>query len=114
VRGRQRQQHDQGRSLRAHARSGKAHSGVAVTFAMAGVPTLTGSEKYALDCLAASFDYQDPLFNREVRELNAGGMLSWGRRFRARLDRIAEHCPPRQPINLWALSDMVSALVEAA
>src|SRR5688500_6036851 len=33
-------------------------------------------------CLAASFSYQDQLFNREIFELNAGGLLAWRRRFR--------------------------------
>ena len=28
-------------------------------------------------CLAASFCYQDQLFNREIRDLNAEGMLAW-------------------------------------
>ena len=37
-------------------------------------------------CLAASFCYQDQLFNREIHELNAGGLLRWRELFRARLD----------------------------
>jgi hypothetical protein len=32
-------------------------------------------------CLAASFAYQDQLFNREIRKLNAAGMLDWRTRF---------------------------------
>ena len=32
-------------------------------------------------CLAASFCYQDQLFNREIRRLNAEGMLAWRIRF---------------------------------
>ena len=32
-------------------------------------------------CLVASFCYQEQLFNREIRELNAGGVLVWRRRF---------------------------------
>jgi len=63
-------------------------------------------------CLAASFAYQDQLFNREIRELNANGMLSWRKRFRERLDLIASRYPPRQEVDLDALADMVSTLVE--
>jgi AcrR family transcriptional regulator len=63
-------------------------------------------------CLAASFCYQDQLFNREIRELNAAGMLAWRTRFRERLDLIARRYPPRQDVDLDALADMISTLVE--
>jgi AcrR family transcriptional regulator len=63
-------------------------------------------------CLAASFTYQDQLFNREIRELNAAGMLAWRTRFRKRLDLVAGRYPPRQPVDLDALADMISVLVE--
>ena len=63
-------------------------------------------------CLAASFCYQDQLFNREIRELNAGGVLAWRRRFRERLDLIAAHYPPREEVDLDALADMAATLVE--
>src|SRR5690606_9017323 len=33
-------------------------------------------------CVAASFAYQDQLFNREIHELNAEGLLQWRKRFR--------------------------------
>ena len=46
-------------------------------------------------CLAASFCYQDQLFDREIRELNADGVLRWRERFRERLDAIAKRYPPR-------------------
>ena len=65
-------------------------------------------------CLAASFVYQDQLFNREVRELNAEGVLRWRRRFRERLDLIAETYPPREGVDLDALSDMAATLIEGA
>jgi AcrR family transcriptional regulator len=63
-------------------------------------------------CLAASFCYQDQLFNREIRRLNAEGMLAWRTRFRERLERIAKRYPPRQEIDLDAMADMISTLVE--
>ena len=63
-------------------------------------------------CLAASFCYQDQLFSREIRKLNADGLLAWRTRFRERLDLIAQRYPPRQPVDLDALADMISTLVE--
>ena len=38
-------------------------------------------------CLVASYCYQDRLFDKEVRELNASAVLNWRRRFRQRLDK---------------------------
>jgi len=63
-------------------------------------------------CLAASFCYQDQLFDREVRELNAQGMLEWRKRFRTRFDLIIERYPARRDVDLDALSDMAATLVE--
>jgi AcrR family transcriptional regulator len=65
-------------------------------------------------CLAASFVYQDQLFNREVRDLNAEGILRWRRRFRERIDLIAQKYPPREGVDLDALSDMAATLIEGA
>jgi AcrR family transcriptional regulator len=63
-------------------------------------------------CLAASFAYQDQLFNREIRRLNADGILAWRERFGARLKAIAERYPPKQPVDIEALADMAATLVE--
>lgn len=63
-------------------------------------------------CLAASFCYQDQLFNREINKLNADGLLSWRTRFRERLEKIAKQYPPRQPVDLDSLADMAATLVE--
>jgi AcrR family transcriptional regulator len=63
-------------------------------------------------CLAASFAYQDTLFNREIRRLNADGMLAWRHRFRERFELIAAHYPPRQDVDLDALADTAMTLVE--
>ncbi len=51
-------------------------------------------------CLAASFAYSDQLFDREVRELNRQSVLQWRRRFRERLDLIAQKYPPKQEVDL--------------
>jgi len=63
-------------------------------------------------CLVASFCYQDQLFNKSIRDLNAAAVLGWRRRFRARLDMISAHYPPRIEVDPDALADMVSALVD--
>jgi len=63
-------------------------------------------------CLAASFAYQDQIFNREIRELNASGLLAWRRRFHERLLLIAERYPPRPEVDLEALADMAASTVE--
>ena len=58
-------------------------------------------------CLVASFCYQDRLFDKEVRELNAAAVLGWRKRFRARLDLIAARYPPRIDVDLDDLADML-------
>ena len=63
-------------------------------------------------CLAASFAYQDQLFNREIHSLNSEGILAWRKRFRERFEAIAEKYPPRQDVNFDALADMAATLVE--
>ena len=63
-------------------------------------------------CLVATYCYQERLFDREVRELNQRIVLIWRARFRAILDAIAERYPPRDPVDLDALADMVSAILE--
>jgi TetR/AcrR family transcriptional regulator, transcriptional repressor for nem operon len=63
-------------------------------------------------CLIASYCYQERLFDRQVRELNAEAVLGWRRRFRSRLDRIAERYPPKAAIELDDMADMLSAVVD--
>jgi len=63
-------------------------------------------------CLVAAVCYQEQLFNSDVRDLNTVGVLRWRQRFRERLGRIAERYPPRAEVDLDALADMVSVLVE--
>lgn len=63
-------------------------------------------------CLVASFCYQENLFSSDVRELNRAGVLRWRRKFRGQLDKIAERYPPRLDVDLDALADMLSAVVD--
>ena len=63
-------------------------------------------------CLVASFCYQDRLFSQEVRDLAHRGVLTWRKLFLERLNRVAEHYPPKIPVDLEALADMANALVD--
>jgi AcrR family transcriptional regulator len=63
-------------------------------------------------CMVASVCYQEQLFNRDVVELNATAVRGWRRRFRQKLDTIAEEYPPQIQVDLDALADMASGLVD--
>lgn len=63
-------------------------------------------------CLTAAYCYQDRQFDRRVRDLNAQGILAWRERFHGRLLLIAERYPPRLPVALTDVADMLSALAD--
>jgi len=63
-------------------------------------------------CIVASCCYQEQLFSQDVRDLCAGGHLTWRRVMRGRLDRIAAKYPPKVDVNFEALADMFSALAD--
>jgi len=63
-------------------------------------------------CLVASICYQDQLFNRDVRELNRRGTLTWRTRFGGYLREVAARHPPKIEVDLDELADMISTLVE--
>jgi AcrR family transcriptional regulator len=63
-------------------------------------------------CLVASYCYQDRLFSSEIRELSAIGVRTWRARFRKRLDLIAERYPPKIGVDLDAMADMLSAVID--
>jgi TetR/AcrR family transcriptional repressor of nem operon len=63
-------------------------------------------------CLVATCCYHERLFDREVRTINREAVLLWRRRFRGMLDEIAALYPPKEPIDVDELADMVSTVVE--
>ena len=65
-------------------------------------------------CLIASICYQERLFDREVRELTAQSVRDWNARFRKILDGIASIYPPREPVDLDDVADMLSCVVDGA
>lgn len=62
--------------------------------------------------IAASVAYQDNLFDRDIRALNAEGVLAWRSRFRERFRRIAARHPPRRDVDLDALADSAATIVQ--
>ncbi len=63
-------------------------------------------------CVIAATAYQDRLFDQGVRDLNRKAILGWRARFRAMFEEIANTYEPREPVDLDALGDMVSGVVE--
>jgi TetR/AcrR family transcriptional regulator, transcriptional repressor for nem operon len=63
-------------------------------------------------CLAASFCYQEQLFDAEVRALSRESFLRWRKRFAERLTAIAAKYPPRMDVDLDALADTAAALID--
>ncbi|MGD2133373.1 MAG: TetR/AcrR family transcriptional regulator [Maricaulaceae bacterium] len=63
-------------------------------------------------CIIASVCYQDRIFDKEVRDLNAEAVLAWRKRFSDRLEIIAERYPPKIDIDLDDLADMLSAVTD--
>src|SRR5690606_9268448 len=63
-------------------------------------------------CIVATAAYQDRLFDRGVRDLNRRAVLGWRQRFRGYLDGIVAVCPPHDTVDLDALADMFSGVVE--
>lgn len=63
-------------------------------------------------CLVASYVYQDFLFSAEVRAMTTEGHRIWRKRFRARLDRIAERYPAKIEIDLDDMADLLSSVAD--
>ncbi|MEM9959215.1 MAG: TetR/AcrR family transcriptional regulator [Pseudomonadota bacterium] len=63
-------------------------------------------------CMVASICYHDQLFDREVREINQRAVLSWRRRFRERLERVAAAYPPKLDVDLDDVADMLSVIAD--
>jgi len=52
------------------------------------------------------------LFDQGVRDLNRRAILGWRKRFRGMFEEIAAVYEPQDSVNLDALGDMVSSVVE--
>ena len=63
-------------------------------------------------CLVATSCYVERMFDREIQETNRQAALMWRRRFRGMFDTIAQAYPPREPVDVDQLADMVSTVLE--
>ncbi|UPT64160.1 MAG: TetR/AcrR family transcriptional regulator [Hyphomonadaceae bacterium JAD_PAG50586_4] len=63
-------------------------------------------------CIVASFCYQDQQFSRDIRDLNGDGIRAWRAQIHVRLEEIAKRYPPRAGVEIEALADMCTAIVE--
>lgn len=63
-------------------------------------------------CLVATFCYQERLFDRKVHALNHEIVLGWRARFRRSLEAIEARYEPREKVDLDALADMISSVIE--
>ena len=65
-------------------------------------------------CLVATITYQEQMFDSVVREMNAENVIALRLRFAAWLDEIVARHPPKVPVDLIALADNVTVIVEGA
>jgi TetR/AcrR family transcriptional regulator, transcriptional repressor for nem operon len=65
-------------------------------------------------CLVAAITYQEQMFDREVRRMNAEGVIGLRARFREWLEEIASKHPPRLSIEIDALADQLTTVVEGS
>jgi TetR/AcrR family transcriptional repressor of nem operon len=65
-------------------------------------------------CMVATVTYQERLFDPEVRQMNSEYLLRTRRRFRSSLEKIAAEHPPRIDVDLDALADHLTTIVEGA
>jgi TetR/AcrR family transcriptional regulator, transcriptional repressor for nem operon len=63
-------------------------------------------------CLIATYCYQERLFDREVRDIYRSAVMGWNARFRGTLAAINALYPPRDPIDLDRVADMLSCVVD--
>jgi TetR/AcrR family transcriptional repressor of nem operon len=63
-------------------------------------------------CLVATIVYQERLFDREIHELTRAGVIIWRKRFVDMLTEISEIYPPRDDVDLEAVADMISTMIE--
>ena len=63
-------------------------------------------------CLVASYCYQDRLFDQKISDLNTAAVLGWRKRFRGRLDLIAQKYPPHIAVNMDDVADMLSVVAD--
>jgi AcrR family transcriptional regulator len=65
-------------------------------------------------CMVASVTYQERLFDSEIIQMNTSYLLRMRKRFSEWLKEIAEVHPPKAEVDLDALADTLTTIVEGA
>jgi TetR/AcrR family transcriptional repressor of nem operon len=65
-------------------------------------------------CLVATITYQEQMFDAEVRRMNVESVIALRKRFADWLEEIAARYPPREFVDLNALADHVTVIVEGS
>ena len=65
-------------------------------------------------CLIAAVCYQERLFDHEVLKLNSDSIRSWNARFLEHIEEIAAVYPPREPVALADVANMLSCVMDGA
>ena len=65
-------------------------------------------------CMVAAITYQEPMFDAEVRRMNVDSVLALRKRFADWLAEIVERHPEAGLIDVNALADHVTVIVEGA
>jgi TetR/AcrR family transcriptional repressor of nem operon len=63
-------------------------------------------------CMIASICYQERLFDRRVIDLNREAIESVNDRIRGHLEAIAAACPPREPVDIDVMAEMLSCIID--
>jgi hypothetical protein len=65
-------------------------------------------------CMVASVAYQERMFDSELKRMNVEYLLRMRERFRRWFAEIAATCPPRLEVDIDALADHLTTIVEGA
>ena len=65
-------------------------------------------------CLVATITYQEQMFDAEVRRMNVDGVLALRKRFADWLGEIVDHQPNASLVDVNALADHLTVIVEGA
>ncbi len=74
----------------------------------------SGLTEDEVGCLYASFVYERQVGVDAAKEVIDAAVRAWRARFREQLDRVVQRYPPRAPVDLDALADLVYSTSEGA
>jgi len=63
-------------------------------------------------CLFASFCYESDLMDDEIAGVCSNAMLRWRTRLRDKLEEVAREHPPRIPVDMDSLADLLTTIFE--